>query len=908
MSEIGSDLLRSLDRLVTAELFDVDAAQLTPELIRATIDDFRVIKRFSELSAADAELLARQLETRHAVRINIGGVVKLDHEPWLENAKTSIDPYYWSRYKRLLADDGFGVQVLATLDDVSDRVLGLLENPEKAGPWDRRGLVLGNVQSGKTANYLGLINKAADAGYRVIIVIAGIHNNLRNQTQSRIDAGFIGTEKGAAKNKIGNIVGVGKYDVTRRPSHFTSSSRDFSKAAAQQVGVPLQNLNEPAVFVIKKNANTLRNLLEWLESSLRGSRIDAPLLLIDDEADNASINVSQGMDGVSRINGQIRKLLEMFERSAYVGYTATPFANIFIDPDTDDEMLGQDLFPRDFIVSLDPPSNYVGAKKVFLEEPERFLRDIEDAEDVLPARHKISHVVEELPATLEDAVRSFVLVRAVRLARGQGSDHNSMLVNVSRFTNVQRQLRDEIHAFLEGIQDSLRVYGALPLKQARKYSVVAELERVFDTEFPDSGYAWNDIFPLLFDAAAPIRVVEVNSRAAGTLNYSEFDRTGLNVIAVGGFSLSRGLTLEGLSITYFLRNSMMYDTLMQMGRWFGYRPGYEDLCRIWMPEDAQGWYAHIAESVEILRGDLKEMESAGATPEDFGLRVRSHPDSLVVTARNKMGTGERLVVSVGLGDNLIETTSVLRSASTGNLSVVEQLIQSLVRDDQIHRQYGGSWLFEDVAVDPVLRFLDGFTGDPEATRTQKEPVLEYIRRRGDGPLASWDVLLVGRQKVRDEKLGVDDVGGVAGLELVYQLRTAGRQTAGDRLIIGNNQRVSSRGIERAGLPDEVVRQVEEEYRADSASANIPDNEYRAKRTKPLLMVHLLRMRCPTDKNDKPVLKPWTDPGLVPAWGISFPKPASYDVEDRVEYVVNMVWFREHFGLDVEDDDLVSLDD
>src|SRR5204863_2247591 len=160
------------------------------------------------------------------------------------------------------------------------------------------------------------------------------------------------------------------------------------------------------------------------------------------------------------------------------------------------------------------------------------------------------------------------------------------------------------HSYLEELQNALRVNGALDPAEARAVPEILDLENTWKDQYSGAGQPWEDVLRHLHDAAAPVRVVEVNSRSAGVLNYSDFEK-GLNVIAVGGFSLSRGLTLEGLSITYFLRNSVMYDTLMQMGRWFGYRPGYDDLCRIWMPEDAQGWYAHVAESIEMLRDDLK---------------------------------------------------------------------------------------------------------------------------------------------------------------------------------------------------------------------------------------------------------------------------------------------------------------
>lgn len=536
-------------------------------------------------------------------------------------------------------------------------------------------MVVGHVQSGKTANYTGLICKAADAGYRLIIVIAGIHNNLRNQTQMRIDEGFVGRDSARLLSNRDDpaqrFIGVGRFDKSRRPVTFTNSIKDFSKTLASGVGVPLDNLREPAIFVIKKNSSTLKNLISWLqEHNQRAgtSVIDAPMLLIDDEADNASINTAKGPDEATRINGQIRTLLKLFDHSCYVGYTATPFANIFIDPDSETEMLGEDLFPRDFIVSLDPPTNYFGANRVFLEDSEAILRPITDNGDLLPLKHKKDFTITALPASLERAVRAFVVARAIRLARGQRRKHCSMLVNASRFTDVQRQLRNEVHALVDRIRASVRVNGALPEAKALQDAEIAALHAAWLEEFAlGSEFGWQDIQPLLLESIAPVSVVEVNSRSSGNLNYSDHEEHGLNVIAVGGFSLSRGLTLEGLTVSYFLRNSMMYDTLMQMGRWFGYRPGYDDLCRVWMPEEAEGWYAHIAESIEELRDELRSMEAVGATPEQFGLKVRSHPDTLIVTARNKMGSDEKLVVSIGLANKFAETAILKRDADSQGL-------------------------------------------------------------------------------------------------------------------------------------------------------------------------------------------------------------------------------------------------
>ena len=385
----------------------------TAQRIRDLITMHRSSALFPLVSDTAAEEIARWVETVLDVSMTDGATLQTDFEPWLDNARVDIDSYYWDRYKRLLIRRGRAGAALATFDRVTDRVLGLLENPRKGGRWDRRGMVLGHVQSGKTENYIGLLSKAADAGYRVIVVIAGLQNNLRNQTQHRIDDGFIGLDTGRLRTSSVDErrIGVGRIDSRRTPAPFTTTYSDFKRDIASSVGIPLKNLTEPAVFVIKKNPHTLTNLIDWLRdhNARHGtSAIQDPMLLIDDEADNASINIKYNADEVSRINGLIRELLALFERSCYIGYTATPFANIFIDPDADDEMAGHDLFPRDFLVSLDPPDNYFGPGRVFADEADSVVRHIEDHEDLLPLSHKIDHPLQVLPPSLETAVRAFL--------------------------------------------------------------------------------------------------------------------------------------------------------------------------------------------------------------------------------------------------------------------------------------------------------------------------------------------------------------------------------------------------------------------------------------------------------------------------------------------------------------------
>lgn len=904
------DGLQQLESMVGALLAQEPLP--TPDRIRELIASLRLTPICSDVTDDQAEGLARVLEERHGVTMQLGSTLRGERwEPWLDAASPQITPYYWDRYRKLLVEKGFSGQVIATLDQVTDRVLGLLENPNKPGQWDRRGMVVGHVQSGKTANYAALICKAADAGYRLAIVIAGVHNNLRNQTQLRMDEGVVGRDSARLLSKRQEqFVGVGRFDRTRRPVTFTTSLRDFNKATATNVGVPLRNLNEPALFVIKKNSSTLRNLLEWLrEHNARagGATVDAPMLLIDDEADNASINTRHGKGEVTRINGQIRDLLHMFERSCYVGYTATPFANIFIDPDTDDEMLGADLFPCDFIASLDPPSNYFGATNVFIENPDAVIRHIDDSEDLLPLQHPIDWQITALPDSLKKALRTFVVARAIRLARGQTTEHCSMLVNASRFTEVQRQLRNEIHQELEDIKASVRVNGALPVEIALRDRQLAALHRVWREEYEaTTEFGWSTIQSLLLDAAAPISAVEINSRSAGTLNYNDYEKTGLSVVAVGGFSLSRGLTLEGLVVSYFLRNSMMYDTLMQMGRWFGFRPGYEDLCRIWLPEEADGWYAHVADSIEELREELRVMEAANSTPEQFGLKVRSHPDTLMVTARNKMGTGELVRVRVGLANKFVETAILRRDEVSleANRQAVRRLAARLSAagfppDTAV--AVPGGLLFRGAPVGPISDFISEFQNHVGSMLTDPGPLRRYIRERADSELATWDVLFASLSQRDPKGITNTDLVGVA---INCQRRSAGRGSDTTTVRVTNKQRVASRGVERTGLTTEQIEEAQREYRLSQGMTdadrrlNYPDFIYRKKRERPLLIVHLLAIG--DDKEDLSATQP------VAAYSISLPETRTE--EKRVEYVVNTTWLRENYRDDLDEDEMAGDSD
>ena len=903
-----SEAIETVKNMVESGLFN--QARKTEDELRSMIRGVAALVP-PGLSDEEIEQIAREIEHKQGIKAGLGAVVDSeDFEPWLDDAKPSIEPFYWNRYQKLLLQNGLPKDVVISTDTVTDKILSRLGNPEKHVPWDRRGMVVGHVQSGKTANYAGLICKAADAGYRLIIVIAGIHNNLRNQTQARIDEGFIGrdtgksqeTKKGGAKH----VIGVGHFDPNNTPVSLTNTLRDFNKATASTNTSEIDSYKVPVVLVIKKNHRTLANLLDWLkDNSARGDQemIDQPMLLIDDEADNASINTKYGKKLVTTINGQIRDLLNMFHRSCYVGYTATPFANIFIDPDQDDEMYNEDLFPRDFIIGLDAPTNYFGPTKIFVDGlPEEgdptWLRYITDNEDILPVKHKIDHELDALPSSLTRALRAFLLARTIRNMRGQKRAHCSMLVNASRFTAVQGRLRNRLHETLERIQNSVRINasrGAAALNDPE----IAALHSVWREEYPDVEFDWPSIQSELLDALASAKIVEVNSRA-NDLDYSNSGERGQTVVAVGGFSLSRGLTLEGLTVTWFLRNTMMYDTLMQMGRWFGYRGGYEDLCRIWMPAEAIDWYAFIATAAEELNDELRTMEKAKATPRMFGLAVRSHPASLLVTARNKMGSGKKVTTLVGLSNKFVETSkvSIKPIDLSANLGLAKSLVSKL--NGASLREESSAWgtLVRGVPVEFIDEFLAGWRNAEQSVTTDPGPVRSYIRARKADELQNWDILIPSLAKgLPDMTLGKPIVPATRYVDL-HDLQHEFMSFSGKRM------RVASRGVEKAGVDPARADAAEARYREKNRKAygervNYPDSIYRRERDQGLFILHFVKAKAPDGKEDAKEVSLIPDDPVV-AWGISL--PVSSRPAERVEYVVNTVRYQELFGEDDEDDD------
>jgi hypothetical protein len=855
----------------------------------------------------DADWIAdrkQELLSDYMVTFNLGHSLTDDeYTPWLKAARPSIDPYYWERYKKFLIDErGWTPGVVSVMDQMTETVLDYCGDPRKPEPWDKRGLVMGHVQSGKTANYVGLIAKAADAGYKIVIVIAGIQNLLRNQTQSRIDEGFIGYDSvqfDRVDRSEEALIGVGLRDHDRRPMTLTNRIRDFNKRGAT-LGTPLENQKEPVVFVVKKNSSVLGSLLDWLRHNgltPGADYIQSPLLLIDDEADNASINTKYHQDEVTAINKRLRQLLNLFSHSAYVGYTATPFANIFIDPDTYDEdnKLWSDLFPKSFIVSLDAPSNYFDAQKIFIDHPAQYLRIVDDNDPLLPVTHGKDLGVGRLPESLLKAIRCFVLSVAIRSIHGQSYQHCSMLINVSRFVDVQKRVWVAVSDYGNQIADSCRLFASLPPEQALGDPILSALKRTWEEEYGTGEDPWSRVQEALAATAPSISTALINGKSADRLDYEGYE-TGRKVIAVGGLALSRGLTLEGLTVSYYLRRSVMYDTLMQMGRWFGYRGGYENLCRVFMTEESAGHYEHVAESVAELQQELKQMMQAGANPTEFGLKVRSHPDMLMVTARNKMGASEEKSWSIEVQKHLVETSRLDRRPISLNanrelaVALANKLMSSIAPERPGNTDH---YLFTHVPATLATDFLQGFRNSPLSALSDPSILMDYIRPRMGDELAEWDILFASVIPTRGTSGRTETVGE---MDIRCQTRTIDEKRSNSETIASRKDRVASRGVEKFGLPPDLISLVDTEWQRENPGKSVPDARYRAKRERPLLIIHFIDY---LDDARNPILE---HPAV--AWSISF--PATLYPNTAVKYRLNAVAAAEQrrlYETDTYDDDL-----
>lgn len=747
-----------------------------------------------------------------------------DHEGEQSDRQQTAPSPYWDRYKEYLKDTGWPEASLANLDCTTSEILTLINN--KAAECDSngtdrqdcdiRGLVYGDIQAGKTSNYIGLICKAVDAGYRIVVVLTSNNNLLRQQTQLRLDEGFLGfdSRKSYIPLGVGYIAQVNPIPIraTMQESNDKENSPNNNGPDFQSLDYQIltsHNNGAPFLFVMKKNIFVLDRFIEWSKEALNyvPDFCNSPILIIDDEADNASPDTGvekksarKRKEEAETINEKLKAILKQYKRCAYVGYTATPFANLLIGL-KEDEKLGFDLFPRDFIAFLPPPMGYFGPAQLFggdsdnekglpivhyIPQPEE-KNDLEKGIKLGEKKRRQRQIQSVDKKSLEEAIISFLLACAVRSLRGQKSKISSMLVHTSQLIADQRNAHDKTSEILRDMEraysdpvdaDSLRSRFLQVWDGKEGFPATTDAIREIDDAYknvfmPDFESVWKemgDIFkrienPLLINAAKGSDIVPQPEKQDPRAE----PRPGKIYILVGGNILSRGLTIPGLVTSYFMRDSEVADSLLQMARWFGFRPRYLDVCRIFTTRELMDRYRRTYIISEDLREQAREAFRDGKrlTPLQFAYSMRVYPD-LMPTSPGKMKNA--LFVNGSYDGSLVQTLNFVEScdARIKNYDDLTKLVKSLGEPASKEK---GVTKWESKPAYDVIRFLESYESSRVARSVQASRLAEFIGNLNEkNELTTWRVCLVGPDP--DRKGNLESERLAQGIDVVPTTRTA----------------------------------------------------------------------------------------------------------------------------------------
>lgn len=886
--------------IVNAMLPKDDGSVIDENKINQAIDYASKSPTISEdITDEDKEKIRRIIHETHSIRLGRGvAIVGRDHKKWFLQRKPSLEFNYWNRFKQYLENDKhFAPKVVAGMDQDSDEIVDLLGNPNTNNEMQRRGLIIGDVQSGKTANYSGVICKAVDAGYRVIILLTGTSNDLRRQTQIRLDEAFLGFDSAAFAKKNGlKFIGAGVYNDKLNPIAVTNVDNDFRKSVTQvSMGLSNSKDSRPMLFVCKKNVTVLRSLYDWIISYNKhgDSKIDNTVLMIDDEADYASIN-TRANDDPTATNKCIRDILNAFRFASYVGFTATPYANIFIDPQSNEEMENEDLFPADYIYTLEAPSNYIGARNIFgpSANHEDMLREIDDAEDYYSFKHKKDWNFRKISPSLKKAINTFLIANVLRDLDGDEDSYRSMMINVTRFNNTQNQLHETIQKYITKIQNSIKVNSHLDVNEATDDECIRDLFNAFDEEFSDTDYSWGEIQANLEKSIVinPVLVFCAN-QGNKELDYSKYSEK-IRAIVIGGQALSRGLTLEGLMVSYIYRRSMAYDTLMQMGRWFGYRDHYSQYCRIYMDPESIAWYATISDATDELRNEVKRMRERSATPMEFGLKVREDPEMpLIVTARNKMRSAQNRIFPTSLSEVMIETQSLRKddTSNTVNLNVIRNLFEQpsleMVND-------GKKTALLNVPKKMIVGLLGNIKVSELNNRFDPKTIADFIKQYRGNELDEWDIVLVS---------GSSDEYNLSDKISTHLAERQANLVRDNKYVLLNKSHIVSPGDMSFGLSKEqkdlVILNAKKANKKSPSATDYFKEEVGTR--KPLLVIYLVKL---INKQKEKLLDT-----VIPAVGFAIGIPYLKDQDTKyVKYQINKIY--QMYGDVLDDKDEPEEDD
>lgn len=723
------------------------------------------------LNIVDSDKLREFLESGIKIPIDPTSIItgkKAKGKTWFTDFKKQnrASLKYWNRYETYLSKkSGFTLDTIYDIDVSTNKTMNAMADPSLDCPQAVHGLAFGYVQSGKTAHYLALINKAVDAGYNVIIVLTGIYKNLRIQTQIRLEEDFLGYDS-CSKINIG--VGVERpFEINLNTLTTRENNGDFNKMKSGT------SITPPLVFVSQKNKTILTNLYNYLRNSPNIKKSENKistkysLLLIDDEADQASLNTKKEDYDPTTINKLIRKLLNLFNCYSYVAYTATPFANIFIQPFENHKTLGKDLFPEDFIVNIPRPKEYIGAIEYFglKDDYTNFkamplFREISKGKNYLLDKN-VDDSLKEIPAELKSSIKDFIMSIAIKNLRGMVNKPNSMLIHIIRYKQQQIDLKRKVKDYV----DLLKSYITNGDKNTKdefhsiwsEYSNTTELMKKYFSKFMNNipCLSWEKVYGEIvrFLREDPLEIYCINGNSTDALVYENHKDSPFNVIVIGGDKLSRGLTLEGLTVSYFTRQSNTYDTLMQMGRWFGYRKGYIDLCRLYTTASLHCKFITISRATEDLIRQIDFMNDiVNQTPKDFGLAVETDPD-LLITNKTKLRTGKE--IKRDFSNNLSQTRVIDLDSDTinNNYDAVDMFLRSIghplsneivrqkLEKETIPEHYHFYWF--GIEGEGVAKFLEAFKTSKYASRAKSKYMADYIRSQLKvGGLTNWNVCLL----------------------------------------------------------------------------------------------------------------------------------------------------------------------
>lgn len=794
---------------------------------------------------------------------------------WLEEKKKQPDRKncYWERYEEYLREEkDFDESTIEVLKRSTEEILGYCANPtpQIGEIRKRKGLVVGDVQGGKTANYIGLINMACDYDYKLIIILAGLTDSLRMQTQERVDEGFIG----AISNTIGSsnikYVGVGTRNSERYAVTLTNLDKDFKRESMSALNNTSADYNKPVILVVKKNKSTLENVRDWLKPGADG--VTDHILIIDDESDNASVNTRKEEDSPSAINSLIRDLYNNFSKASYVGYTATPFANIFINPDDDDSY--KDLFPSDFITLLKTPTSYFGYEKVFGPNSDgktRYIRLLDETEkDFLPVGHKKDDIYYGLADSLKEAIHVFFINSVIRTKRGRPHAHRSMMINISRFNKMHTNIKEEVTDYVNYLKNIILQTSYMSPEMFLRNKEMLKMYNLYMTsDFYDElreETPWSEIQSRMSYEAERMKVIVMNRlKDEEKADYRSLKDSGARYIVIGGFVLSRGLTLEGLMVSYYSRNGSAYDSLLQMCRWFGYRSKYEDLCRIYMSNINIENFGAVIDATNDLKQQFKEMKINRKTPDDFGLMVKTSPDvlnTLLVTSRNKSRTTVDRTLTLNYSCQPVDTSKIFwdKSINDKHISVLRQELEyKLGNMELVNKRY----MYQGVNKDTIISILRKFDIPFENSKFDVHSICDFLE--SSESLNLWDVVIATGN--RDDNVPKFTFGGYEfdSVKRWFDYRSFEKEPF--VRIAGNNNRLMDPGILDAGLDEETIKDIKASVGADKTPTA---KDYLKRRKTPILVIYPIDLKVDDGDHHKSEIKEQLDGNHLIGLGIGFP--------------------------------------